>query len=134
MTEGKVWGETSLVFQNKMVAVHCLEIKKGGFSSEHRHWIKTNHITVLRGELIILTWRDSENPSNHRKSMIDQTRLRAGGEFVCAPGIWHQFQAVEDSEVIEIYTAELLEPDIERRTRGGMKTIAELKAMARESE
>jgi len=53
--------------------------------------------------------------------MKDMTILKEGQMSAVPPGFWHCFEALEDSEIIEIYQVLLHDPDIERRTHGGMK-------------
>jgi quercetin dioxygenase-like cupin family protein len=127
LTAGKVWGTTSLLFRNEMVEVHYLEISMGGFSSEHRHQFKANIFHVLSGEIICRVWQ----PTGKK----DETRISAGGQAVISPGVFHQFEAVADSRVIEIYVAGLGDgPDIDRRTEGGKRCAAEMKSHKRSSE
>jgi len=68
---------------------------------------------VISGRLKITIWRD--------KHMKDVTILKEGQTSAIPPGFWHCFEALEDSEVIEIYQVLLHDPDIERRTQGGLK-------------
>jgi len=42
MKKGKIWGTTELLFCNKNVAVHILDIKKDGYCSKHLHHCKSN--------------------------------------------------------------------------------------------
>ena len=113
LTDGKVWGQTTLVYKDGLISVHLLKINAGGFCSEHRHQVKSNIFIVLKGRIRVKVWRDSR--------LIDTTILTEGQEFHVTPGQWHQFEAVETSEVLEIYRARLSEPDIERRTEGGKR-------------
>jgi len=53
--------------------------------------------------------------------MKDVTTLKEGQVSAVPPGLWHCFEALEDSEVIEMYQVLLHDPDIERRTQGGMR-------------
>jgi len=125
--QGKVWGETAEIYSDKTVSVHFLKINSGGYCSEHLHTFKETRFCVLEGAVLIRTWREPG-------SLVDETRLMPGSLYVCPPGVWHQFEAIKDSRVIEIYTAGLHEPDIERRTQGGKRTLAEIKARERDSE
>jgi quercetin dioxygenase-like cupin family protein len=129
MLEGKVWGETDCIFSSESVSVHFLVIKKGGYSSKHRHVIKGNVFHVLRGSLVVREW-SSDLPN----AIVDETILRAGQKTLVGPTRWHQFEALEDSEIIEVYGAFLSEPDIEREGHGGVACEAELKAKKKKSE
>jgi len=89
--QGKVWGQTTEFFRNALVSA----------------------LYVISGKLKITIWRD--------KHMKDVTILKEGQTSAIPPGFWHCFEALEDSEVIEIYQVLLHDPDIERRTQGGLK-------------
>ena len=110
--KGKVWGETTQIFKTSNIEVHYLRIKKGGYCSEHRHR-KSNLFFVIRGKLKIKTWDDER--------LIDETILTEGQMTTIQPGPWHKFEALENTECIEIYEARVCERDIERRTQGGLK-------------
>jgi len=112
-TQGKVWGQTTEFFRNALVSAHHLSIKQGGYCSEHKHEYKYNIFYIISGKLKITIWRD--------KSMKDVTTLKEGQVSAVPPGLWHCFEALEDSEVIEMYQVLLHDPDIERRTQGGMR-------------
>lgn len=112
MKQGKIWGNDDDIFQNMNVSVHYLDIKKGGFSSEHLHIHKANLFYVISGELEITIWRE--------KGMKDITVLRAGDSSAVASGFYHKFRALSDVQCIEIYQVFMQGPDIERRTQGGI--------------
>lgn len=131
MIEGKVWGETERIFRSDNTSVHVLKIKRGGFSSRHRHDFKTNYFYVIEGAVAIRTWREG---SDGRDSLVDETLLRAGQSTTVNPLLIHQFEAIEDSRMIEIYITYLVDPDIDRLDSGGLRCEAELKAKKKSSE
>jgi mannose-6-phosphate isomerase-like protein (cupin superfamily) len=110
--KGKVWGTTSLIHASRYVQAHLLEIRAGGFCSEHRHERKTNTFIVLRGRLEVRTWPDMTNA-------FDATELEAGQSMAVPVGVYHQFRAIDDTLCIEFYEAAEIEEDIHRRTQGG---------------
>ena len=110
--QGKVWGYTTMLFQSQTVEVHYLEIKKGGYCSEHKHE-KINIFHVLSGKLQIKIWNDDK--------LINSTILEAGQTTCAYKGLYHQFEALEDTKCIEIYQVFIQPDDIERRTEGGMR-------------
>ena len=110
--KGKVWGETTQIFKTANVEVHCLRIKKGGYCSEHKHK-KSNLFYIIRGKLKISVWDGSK--------LIDETVLTGGQMTTIQPGLWHMFEALENTECIEVYEAQVFDNDIERRTTGGLK-------------
>lgn len=95
-----------------MFSVHLLEIRAGGYSSEHKHFRKVNHFHVIRGEMEIVQW-----PENAVDP--DRTTLRAGDGLTVPVGQWHQFRAITDCLCVETYEAAPVEDDIIRRSVGG---------------
>jgi len=114
MRQGKDWGSTTVFFRNSFVSAHHLEINEGGFCSEHFHRYKFNQFYVISGKLEITIWREN--------NVKDITVIGPGQSTVIPPGVWHKFKGLETTHCIEIYQVELREPDIERRTQGGMET------------
>jgi len=114
MRQGKKWGYTTEFFRNAFVSGHHLEIKKNGICSEHRHAHKFNLFYVISGMLEITIWRENK--------IKDITVIGPGQSTAVPPGVWHSFKALEATECIELYQVLLLEPDIDRRTQGGIET------------
>lgn len=111
MKQGKVWGETEEIFNNGIVSVNHLKIKKGGHCSEHRHAAKSNLFFVVSGNLAIEIWRGDAK---------DETVLWQGEMTTIEPGVYHRFRALTDVECFEIYAVRFEGDDIERRTAGGV--------------
>jgi len=109
--QGKIWGETEEIYNNGIVSVHHLKIKKGGYCSEHRHDYKSNRFFVISGNLQIRIWNGDD---------VDDTVIWPGESCEIEPLVYHQFKALTDVECLEIYEVKLVEPDIERRKKGGM--------------
>lgn len=110
--QGKVWGITQLIFFGNNVEVHRIFAKKGHFCSEHTHRSKYNLFFVESGRLLIRTRKDG---------LDDESVLEAGQSTVVKPGDRHQFEALEDSWVLEIYYVTLNPHDIERSSQGGKR-------------
>ena len=108
--QGKIWGLTEEVFNNGIVSVNFLKIKKGGYCSEHKHVKKSNLFHVISGRLAIEIWREDKK---------DETLLNPGESTVVEAGVYHKFWAVTNVQCLEIYQAELEKEDIERRSVGG---------------
>ena len=113
MRQGKNWGYTTEFFRNAMVSAHHLEIKKGGYCSEHRHQHKYNVFYVISGKLELTIWRDAQE--------TDMTVIGPGQATAISPGFYHKFKAITECNAIEMYQILLIEPDIDRRTEGGFK-------------
>ena len=76
----KVWGGTTELFNNNTTSTHYLEIKKGGYSSEHKHAQKTNIFYVIEGELEIMFWVGD----------VDHLQLlKRGDVWMVTVGVWH---------------------------------------------
>jgi mannose-6-phosphate isomerase-like protein (cupin superfamily) len=110
---GKVWGETGEIFNNGIVSINHLKIKKGGYCSEHYHQKKSNTFFVVIGNLAIKIWKEG--------GLADETVIWPGESTTVEPGVYHQFRALTDVECLEIYEVELKDNDIFRRTHGGRK-------------
>ena len=121
---GKVWGETTMLFWNQMASAHVLRIKRGGYSSVHRHARKHNYFYVVSGRLEIRVWPMADPVIGNRigkNDLFDSTTLTAGDETTIPSGVWHQFRAIENTTAIEIYDIIGGDPDIERLDHGGLK-------------
>ncbi len=117
--QGKVWGETTEFFRNALASAHHLSIKKGGYCSKHSHTHKHNLFYVISGLLKISIWRlDTEFVTLEE----DITIIALGQSAAVPPGFFHKFEALEDTECIEVYQVFLEDPDIERETMGGMRS------------
>ena len=118
MIQGKVWGTTRQLISRETFSLHRLEIKAGGFCSEHVHHAKSNHFYVESGVLIVDTFEPGAMDEEGTHD-FDRTVLRAGDEMTVEPGTGHQFSAVSNCIVYETYWVVLRE-DIERFAQGGM--------------
>lgn len=108
--QGKVWGWTEEIYNNGVISINYLDIKEGGYCSEHKHYKKSNIFYVLEGQLAIEIWREKTK---------DETILKEGQSTRIEPGVFHRFWALTPVKCIEIYEVELKKDDIERRTIGG---------------
>lgn len=111
MSEIKVWGTTERVTINPAFEFHRLEINRGGYCSKHRHWTKFNGFYLESGRLRITEWNGSH------ETVTDMT---PGQYATVKPGVYHQFEALEDCVAFELYWAEYSPEDIERVNVGGM--------------
>ena len=114
LPEEKLWGETRCVHKDVTHEVWHASPRAGGFSSRHYHERKPNKFYVVKGEIIVLVYRDGS------RSEYDPFVLRAGNQLTVPEGVWHRFKAVRDSELIEVYWVELKPgADIVRSDEGG---------------
>jgi mannose-6-phosphate isomerase-like protein (cupin superfamily) len=110
---GKAWGTTQSLFELNGVEVNRLITFNAGFSSEHIHNQKWSRFFAISGKIRVVIFRED--------SAKDTTILTSGMCTDVPPGVWHKFEVVEDSDVIEIYWVVLEKSDIERRTIGGSR-------------
>lgn len=113
MIESKVWGVTELVTINPACELHRIQINTGGYCSKHRHQTKWNGFQVESGLLLIRIWNNDGS--------VNETLLRAGQYTAVAPGVFHQFEAVEACLAFELYWAAYSPDDIQRETVGGVR-------------
>ena len=113
--QGKVWGETELVaLIPGVVEFHRFEANAGGVCSKHAHQSKTNGFFVESGMLLIRVWQKNYD-------LVDETILGPGDWCAVPPGVYHQFEALEDTIAFELYYAELKTEDIVRESVGFKK-------------
>jgi len=112
--QGKIWGETEEIYNNGIVSINRLKIRKGGYCSEHCHARKANIFYVITGNLKLEIWRGADY------SLKDETVVWPGEQTTVEPGVYHKFEALTDVECLEIYETRLVGEDIERRTTGGI--------------
>jgi mannose-6-phosphate isomerase-like protein (cupin superfamily) len=110
---GKIWGETSLLFARNNVEVHRIKALAGGSSSKHRHAHKHNGFFVESGRLKVDVWKGY--------GIVDVTILGPGESTDIGPGEFHRFTAIEDAVAFEIYWVQLDPCDIEREGVGSRK-------------
>lgn len=112
MIEGKVWGYTKQIIVNPFCEMHHVFANKNGTCSKHAHKFKTNLFMVVKGKLLIRVWKND---------LVDDVVLSNGDFTQVKPNQYHLFQALEDTEFIELYYPEGIGADIVRETVGYMK-------------
>ena len=92
-TEQKVWGETTELFANNTTSTHYLDIKAGGYCSEHKHAQKENIFYVVEGELEVVCWGEGAAYS---------VVLKPGDGYIVPVDTWHLFKTRLGAKCIEI--------------------------------
>lgn len=110
---GKVWGWTMPLHQSQAAELQVLSIKAGSRCSMHRHACKKNLFYVFSGRLKVIVEKDG---------LVDEVVLGPGEKTTVMPGLWHRFEAIEDTEILEYYWVELDAGDIQRRDSGSAKS------------
>jgi quercetin dioxygenase-like cupin family protein len=111
MIAGKVWGSTELIEANGALEFHRIDAKKGGVCSKHKHEFKWNGFYVEQGSLLIRVWQNDYE-------LVDETVLIPGMWTKVKPGVYHQFEVLDDCIAFEVYWAEFNHNDIVRETVG----------------
>ena len=111
---GKVWGQTSKIFEENNVEIRRIMGIKGGKSSTHRHLAKLSMFFVETGSIAIYIEKNDYK-------LVDRTVLKAGQSTIIKPHEYHHFEVLEDDTVCyEIYWVKLDGTDIERRDCGSI--------------
>ena len=108
---GKIWGMTELVEANGALEFHRIEMNKGGVCSKHLHEFKWNGFFCETGKLLIRVWQNDYD-------LVDETILEPGEYTKVKPGLYHQFECLEDGVAFELYWAEFNHNDIKRESVG----------------
>jgi mannose-6-phosphate isomerase-like protein (cupin superfamily) len=114
MIFGKIWGNTQKIFEHNNVSFHRIQILKGGICSKHYHEHKYNMFFVENGLLKISTWQKDY-------TLVDETILGNNQSTTISPGLYHNFEALEDTVAYEIYYLNLNDNDIIRDGCGYIK-------------
>lgn len=112
--EEKLWGRNHIIHIDHSFQICHIFINKGGFCSNHLHTHKWNQFYIVSGKLTVMSY-DSEGMP---------TGLVVLGPTECIkipPGMNHRFEALEDTQALEIYWSELSEHDIVRTDLGGVR-------------
>ena len=112
MIEAKIWGRVKNIISKEMFEVNRIEIVEGGYCSEHKHQYKYNGFFVESGKLKITTWNND---------LVQHTILSDGDYLQVEPNVPHKFDALSNVVCYEIYWVQLLENDIQRVMKGGVK-------------
>ncbi len=111
MKAGKVWGLTEQIEMNGVLEFHRIEMNKGGVCSKHCHEFKWNGFYVESGRMLIRVWQNDYD-------LVDETILEPGEYTKVKPGVYHQFECLEDGVAFELYWAEFNHNDIQRESVG----------------
>ena len=101
----KCWGANTEIFRNDSVSVNFLNLVKGGVCSWHLHQHKYNTFYLISGKVVIRT-------------ELGETVLNPGNSILVSAPMKHQFEALEDSGLIEIMWVSYDQRDIVRLVEG----------------
>jgi mannose-6-phosphate isomerase-like protein (cupin superfamily) len=109
--EPKGWGREVWIANNPLYCGKILEIRKGKRCSLHFHRLKTESFYLRCGRLRVRVRDSPESPES------DEFEMSAGDCMDVPPGLVHQMEAIEDSELIE-FSTEHFESDSHRLAKG----------------
>jgi mannose-6-phosphate isomerase-like protein (cupin superfamily) len=98
MWEDKIWGRVWHLFQSDQAATSFLFLKKGTYCSKHYHEERVNVFAVIRGEVAIEVWFNTER---QEPDLIYY--LAEGQSYEVLHQLVHRFRVLEDSEMVEVY-------------------------------
>ena len=101
----KCWGRNTEIFKNSSVSVNFLNLVKGGVCSWHFHRHKNNTFYLVSGKVLI-------------KTEHNEVILEPGNSILVQAPMKHQFEALEDSEMLEIMFVSYESSDIIRLVEG----------------
>jgi quercetin dioxygenase-like cupin family protein len=102
---GKIWGFTSNIFINDAFSIDRIEINAEQSCSKHYHQYKYNMFFVEKGSILVHRWENNIQITS---------RLDAYESITIEPNIYHQFYALSDTIVYEIYYNKINANDIVR--------------------
>ena len=109
--EQKGWGREIWIANNQLYCGKILEIRKGKRCSLHFHKLKTESFYLHKGRLKI---RVKESVESDR---LDEFEISPGDCMDITPGLVHQMEALEDSELFE-FSTQHFETDSYRLAKG----------------
>ena len=109
--EPKGWGREIWIANNELYCGKILEIRQGKRCSLHYHKLKTESFYLRSGRLKI---RVKESPESE---VIEEFELIAGECMDVPPGLVHQMEALEDTELFE-FSTQHFNSDSHRLVRG----------------
>jgi mannose-6-phosphate isomerase-like protein (cupin superfamily) len=109
--EPKGWGREIWIANNPLYCGKILEIRKGKRCSLHYHKLKTESFYLHKGHLKLSVKESAD--SDH----LDEFEISPGDCMDVRPGLVHQMEALEDSELFE-FSTEHFESDSYRLVKG----------------
>jgi mannose-6-phosphate isomerase-like protein (cupin superfamily) len=107
----KGWGREVWIANGALYCGKILEIRKGKRCSLHYHKLKTESFYLRSGRLRL---RVKQSPESE---ILEEFELEAGQCMDIPPGLVHQMEAMEDSELYE-FSTQHFEEDSYRLIRG----------------
>lgn len=116
----KDWGWTEALHDSAYHFAARIDVKAGGFCSQHKHLLKWNGFSVVRGRMVIEIW----NAGSHLSDPPDTSILLGPGDYYSVPpGQVHRFYCDVPTCAMETYWSHttVREDDIVRLSLGGIR-------------
>lgn len=107
----KAWGEERIITNQREYCGKILVVNRGAGSSVHVHRRKKETFYCLQGDVVLRLWGVVESKEYQRVRLIPQAH-----SVTVNSGTWHQFHALQDSQLLEVSTHDDA-ADTERRTQ-----------------
>jgi len=105
----KGWGYEDWIVNTELYCGKILHVNKGKKCSLHFHEVKTETMHISSGSVIMRYGKEVGH-------LIEVT-LTKGQSFHIVPGLFHQFEALEDSDIFE-FSTQHFEEDSKRVMKG----------------
>lgn len=106
--QAKTWGENLPVTPADQPAVAVARIKAGFASSVHKHPLRSNLFLVLSGQLQVFVHGEAPPTGAGCPATVD---LGVDQQLTVPAGVWHQFWALTDVVLLEVYSPAVTDPD-----------------------
>ena len=104
----KAWRCCEEIYADKRIRLVSANAGAGGASSIHCHRSQDNVFILISGRLRVIIY-DQQPLERTWETILHRDAL--GARSVCVPaGLWHQFEAIEDSTFQEMYLSVNDEP------------------------
>lgn len=123
----KPWGWTECLHDSRQCELHRIDVKAGGYCSQHEHLHKWNAFQVVRGRLQVEVWTTRAGRGWSPSDPPDTVVLLGPGDcYSVAPGLVHRFTCDVPTSAFETYwpvnnTRQVSPDDIMRYSEGGIR-------------
>jgi len=107
----KGWGYEKWIINKSLYCGKLLYFEKGKKCSWHYH-LKKDEVFYLQSGRMIVRYSEQDNIENAKELILEK-----GMNFYVYPGLKHQMEAIEDSELYE-FSTEHFDEDSYRITKG----------------
>lgn len=96
----KIWGYEQNLISSELYTGKMLHIYQGKYGSYHYHKLKDETFCLISGKVLIRYSNDNDYDNS------EKFILTVGNCFRIKPGLRHQIYGIEESEILEVSTAD----------------------------